>query len=387
MTELLSRPDNAARTPAAGPPDRQLLVLGATAGLGAALRGLVLLAVVSGLVWWAEDRSGTDLLDVARATGQLWVVAHGAWLELPSGQLGLTPLGLTLLPLLLCRSAGRRLAERAGTRPPGRLALAVAAPYAVLAAVVAQASASATLRPVPLVAGVSAFLVAGVGTAVGAAAPGASRLPDRLRGVLRAGVAALAAVCAVGALLAGAALALDAGTATDLADAAEPGAVGGLGLLLLGAALVPNAVVWAASWLAGPGFAVGVGTSVTPFGTTLGPVPGLPLLAALPGGPPPALAVVALVVPVLAGVLAGRVLHRRQPHRSWRELAVDAVGAGAVAGLLLGVLAALSGGPLGAQHLAAVGPSAWQVGPALAVETALGAAVALAVARRRGGPA
>ncbi len=48
---------------------------------------------------------------------------------------------------------------------------------------------------------------------------------------------------------------------------------------------------------------------------------------------------------------------------------------GAVSGAVLGLLAAVSGGPLGDGRLAAVGPSAWQVGAVSALEIGVAAAV------------
>jgi hypothetical protein len=165
-----------------------------------------------------------------------------------------------------------------------------------------------------------------------------------------------------------------------VAEGTEPGAVGGLGLLLLGLSLVPNAVVWAASWWAGPGFAVGAGTSVGPFGVELGAVPALPLLTALPASAPPTwLGVLALAVPVLAGALSGRLL---AGGGSWLRLLGDAVLAGLVAGASLGLLAALSGGPLGGERLAVVGPSGWQVGALVAVQVAVGVTAGAVLHRR-----
>ena len=51
---------------------------------------------------------------------------------------------------------------------------------------------------------------------------------------------------------------------------------------LLNAAFVPNATLFSGSWLLGPGFAVGGATLVSPSAVVLGPLPVVPLLAALP---------------------------------------------------------------------------------------------------------
>ncbi|HWH29807.1 MAG TPA: DUF6350 family protein, partial [Mycobacteriales bacterium] len=223
--------------------------------------------------------------------------------------------------------------------------------------------------------------VAAVGAAwgTGLLAAALARLPARSRRVVDAALVAGGVLAAAGAGLVALALVLDAGTAAELAGGPEPGAVGGVGLLLTGVALAPNAVVLAVAWLAGPGFAVGTGTAVSPFATEIGALPALPLVAALPGGPPPGFAVAALAVPVLAGALAGRLLARSAGARL-----VDALMCGVLAGAATGVLAVVAGGPLGDERLADVGPSAPAVALAVAVEVAGGALVAMAVARRRG---
>ena len=351
----------------------------------AALLGLVALVVPALLLWWGEDRSGTQALDAVRSGSQLWLVAHGAWLDVEAGRLRLAPLGLSLLPLWLCWRSGRDVARRcaggsrrAALRLGGVLVLA----YAGTGLAVGAAAAGGGFRPVLWTALLGPALLAGVaacGGALRACGPLSDEPAGGWRDVLTAGTAAVVVLLGAGALLTAIALGLDTGTAAEVAEASEPGAVGGLGLLLLGASLLPNAAVWGASWLAGPGFGLGTATSVSPFGVELGPVPALPLLVALPEGPPPGAAVLALVVPVLAGALAVRLLRERP---SLLRGLRDAGAVGLTAGGLLGLLGALSGGALGGDRLAAVGPSPWQVAGAVALEVSVGAAVAVLVRRR-----
>jgi len=85
----------------------------------------------------------------------------------------------------------------------------------------------------------------------------------------------------------------------------------GLQLTLLGGILVtlgqivftPNFVVFTADWFTGAGFAIGTGSSVSPLGTNLGPLPSLPILAALPAQHL-SMGLVALAVPVVAAIIA-----------------------------------------------------------------------------------
>jgi hypothetical protein len=392
MTQTVERPP--LRRPAV--PARRAapsLLPAATAALWALGAGLVAITLPVLLAWATDGRSGAGAAEATRTAGQLWVLAHGASLAVPGGTVGLTPLGLALLPLALLHRAGRHSARTApvpGLRAAGQLSLAIALPYGIGAAVVAAASATTAVRPAPVQALLAGVVIALLGAGSGVLRETgqlalAGSLPDRVRRVAVGGGAAAGTIVAAGAALGGLALAVHAGRVTSLAGASAPGFVGGVVLLALGVLLVPNAAVWGASWLAGPGFAVGSGTTVGPFATTLGPVPSLPLLGALPGGPTPVwLGVAVLALPVAAGVLGGLLVSRRLATASLRTAAWEAALVGPAAGVALALLAYLSGGPLGGHRLAAVGPSPWRVGLAVAVEVALAAAVtAVAAAHRR----
>jgi hypothetical protein len=322
MTETLARPSATPTLVTASkrrPP--RTLVAGVLAACAAALAGLLVVGLPVWLAWWADPRGAAPAAEAARTAGQLWLLAHGTSLELPRGRLDLLPLGLAVLPLLLLARAGAEVARRRSASTlaaAARCALAVAVPYAAVAAGVAALTATRVATPDVPSAVVGALVVALLGAGTGALRPhglrsaAAQRCGLRARRVLPAVVAASMLVLAGGALLVGGSLAAHGSRASELAGAAQPGAAGGLALLLLGVSLVPNAAVWGAGWLAGPGFAVGVGTSVGPFAHELGAVPSLPVLAALPASPAPTwLGALALLLPVVAGALAGRLL---QPH-------------------------------------------------------------------------
>jgi hypothetical protein len=283
-------------------------------------------------------------------------------------------------------------------RAAARLALWTAAPYAALTTVVAVASSTAAAAVAPGQALLAGLLVGTAGGLAGALQP--SRLwsaawhvlPARARRLLRAATLGAALLTGAGALLVGASLAVHGGRAVELSAASDPGAAGGAALLLTGLALVPNAVVWGLSWLSGAGFAVGTGTAVSPFAHELGPVPAVPLLAALPAqGLPGWLGALALLVPLLAGGLAGRRVladldalldeQRRPEPLSRGRTALEAVLVGPACGALVAGLAWLSGGAVGGERLAQVGPSPWRVG--LAVALAVGTGALLAVLLRR----
>ncbi|HWM16398.1 MAG TPA: DUF6350 family protein, partial [Microbacterium sp.] len=75
-------------------------------------------------------------------------------------------------------------------------------------------------------------------------------------------------------------------------------------------AYLPTLIVWAIAFIAGPGFAVGVDTAVSPAGTQLGLTPGVPVLGALPESATTWLLLLALL-PVAVGGLAGWIARSR----------------------------------------------------------------------------
>jgi hypothetical protein len=232
-------------------------------------------------------------------------------------------------------------------------------------------------------AGALALVAAGCGVVSGARL-WSTTLPPGVRPLLRSAAAGLAVLVGGGALLLATALAGHLGRVADIGTALGGGDPGGVELLLVGVLAVPTGVVWAASYAVGPGFAVGLATSVAPSGVALGPVPAMPLLGALPAaGRAPAVSLLALAVPLAAGVVVG-LLAARRPRPTPGATATLALASGVLAGLALGVLAALSSGSFGSVRLSALGPDGLAVGLAAAVEVgAVAAAVAYEGARHR----
>ena len=397
MTETLSRPRPSPMPPRRPAPEqtpRRPSGIGAAAALWAAVVGLLCVGVPVLLAWWADSRSGTGAADALRSAGRLWLVAHGVSLDVPGGRFALTPLGLLLLPLALVgrfAASAARDVRPAGSGPAARLALWIALPYALLALLVSVVCTGPDVHVSPVQSLVAGLVVGAAGAGFGVLRPEGlwravwSGRTARTRRLLPATAGATAALAGAGALLVGGSLVAHFAQAAELAGAGEPGPVGGAGLLLAGLALVPNAVVWGVSWLAGPGFAVGVGTAVGPFGHELGAVPALPLLAALPGGGIPEwAAVLVLAVPVLAGALAGRQITSAQDDvTSWRRTAGEAALVGPACGLVVALLAWMSGGAAGGDRLVEVGPSAWPVFLAVSATVGVGAVAGALVRRAR----
>src|SRR3546814_4303619 len=100
------------------------------------------------------------------------------------------------------------------------------------------------------------------------------------------------------------------GQVVALFEAGNVDAVGATVVALAQLAYLPTLVVWGAAFAAGPGFAVGAGSAVSPSGTQLGVIPGIPVLGAVPDSTSPWLLLLALL-PVGVGALTGWMLRSR----------------------------------------------------------------------------
>ena len=161
------------------------------------------------------------------------------------------------------------------------------------------------------------------------------------------------------------------------------GVLGGVALTLGQLAILPNLVIWGVSWLVGPGFAIGTASAVSPLGTSLGPLPAVPVLGALPSGDL-TFGFLGLLVPLLVGFLTAVIIRSRMPSVDTRGALGQVglgVGIGISAGLLLGLLAWFSAGAAGPGRLADVGPDPWLVGAFAALEIGLAAVVGLFAVR------
>ena len=298
------------------------------------------------------------------------------------------PLGLVLLPGALLWIAGRWVVRRgqvARLADVGYAALALAVPYGLVAGALALAGQSALATPSLLQAVVSGFLIALVAGGLGGARALApwrrliELLPPRARAVFLGTVGTLTVLTGAGAILAGASLATHMGDFRSVDVALAPGLVGGGLLLLAQLAYIPNAIVWSICYTLGPGFAFGTGTVVAPTGSALGPLPMLPMLAALPSGAHSSatgwVSLLMLSVPYLAGAFGGLLTARAAPIPAVELAPLWGFACGVATGCALGLLAAFAGGPLGSGRLTAVGPSGWQAGVVCVLEVGVAAAV------------
>lgn len=362
-----------------------LWVRGAFAALWTVTVGVAGLVVVVLAMWAADARSQASAGVATRFALVVWLAAmHVPMHVATGGTVAVAPLAVTLgLILLLARAASIVARGQRCTTPRelGTVVGVVVGPYVVLCLAIAILARSAAITPsLPgtlLAALITGSLATGAGVIRGSGSGRVwwERLPADGRAGLGAAAAGLAVLLGVAALLLVGSLALH----TQALRAALDHFGGGLpveaSVVVLCLVLLPNAVLCALGYLAGPGFALGASTSYSLGGVHAAPVPMLPVLAGRPLGPAPASVFVLCVVAIaLAGGVTGWRLARRPGTHLLTGLRQVAV-AGAAAGLLTAVLTALAGGPAGPGALSAVGASPWQVGLSVAGELMLPAAV------------
>ncbi|MGY1697631.1 DUF6350 family protein [Geodermatophilus sp. SYSU D00814] len=371
------------------------VALAAAATAGVTLLGLAGLGLALVVVQALDPTGGLPVGGSVRVAGQLWLLANGGGLELASGPLVLAPLLLTLAVAFGLARAGRgvaRAVEPPGAGAAGVVVAAAAAVHVLLALLVALAVDGPGARTDLLRCAAGAAVLAGLAVGWGVLRESGlldvvlDRLPGPVRPALPAVLAGL--LTAVGLCCTVVAVALAADTA---GYAAVAGALGGsgagvLGLLALGALLLPNAAAAALGMAAGPGFAIGSATVVSVHGVSLGPVPALPLLAALPDTQAvPLVAFASQAVPAVAGLVTGTVLGRRMTDDDGGSVSAGLWGvlAGVLLGVASGLVVAVAGGSLGDGALADVGAPPVATALAVAVQAGIAAAVAAAVARWR----
>ncbi len=367
------------------------------------------------LLWAVQYGFAVDWADFWRASADTWLAGHGVDLQITldsalAASLGvaegtafpvtIAALGFALLTVLLALRAGRRVGE---TRYRGTGALAALATFALLTTAVTLSAVHPLVRPSIVQGILLPTLVFAVSFAIGLERTRRAEGDDNgssirdwiadwapaVRGLVRTallgGTTAVAAILAVSGVLVAVLVGVSYAQVITLYESLHAEVVGGAALTLGQLAFLPNVVVWAASWLVGPGFAIGAGSSVSPVATALGPVPSIPLLGAVPTADLP-FGFLGLAVPVVIAFLVGALLYARvaddlDDSPLW--IAGTGLAIGAVGGLLLGLLAWWSSGAAGPGRLAQVGPDPLPVALFAALEIGLAATAGLFAASRR----
>ncbi len=398
----------------------QRLLVAILAAVDAAIAAAVGLAVLLApltLLWTLAFGASADWGGLWPVTGTLWQFGHGVPVEITvpdavisavgiapgaaSFTLSLTPLAFLLFTLLFAARSGVR-AARTGAWLIGVIAGALA--FALIAAAVAG-TARTDLAQTPMWLAIllpSAVYLAG--SLSGAVSHGwregdgglIDRLHDRVDGwgrwnvvpgeVVRGTSVVVVALAGVAGLAIALMVALRGGEVVALFEGARVDATGATILTLGHLAYLPTLCVWAIAWIAGPGFAVGAGSAVSPAGTQLGVVPGVPVFGLLPENSSIWMMIVVLL-PVGAGAFAGWIVRSRL---AWQDAghgagprATIAIGIATVSAGLVAILTVLASGSIGPGRLAETGPHVGWTALAIGAEVLVGASIMLLSPRHR----
>jgi hypothetical protein len=374
---------------------------------------MLIIALPALLAWVASPQSTGDWSRALSVGSCVWLLANGAALTAGPATISLTPLLLTAIPLMVATVAARRILMQLDDGRPGRLngwgglrrdvadaAFFFTFSYAAVGLLIALAIAGGPVHSsVPrAVVGTAVVGAVSVLTALAlefrgqlrSVAPGLTdvleaRVPIPLRRAIRPGLWGAGAVFAAGLALSIVMVLTQLGRIGRLYDALGADPVGMVMLSLGQLMALPNVAFWAASWMAGPGFALGEGTSITWAHSNPGLLPLIPGMGAVPApGPMPGGLWLSVLVPIAAGGLVGwramRVVARLS---SWRVKAVTAALAALVAALVLLLGAVLASGSLGAARLSQLGAPSVMFGLAVLGELLLGAVVVVSLGHLR----
>lgn len=339
----------------------------------------LLLALLAGL---AVPRASAGVGDALGSGSLLWLVLGGARLQLGDGVLALTPLLGTLLLVVVARSAARRSLPET---PELSLQGAWLGGYAATAVLAALLGLLSPAGPVLLSLLLPALVVPAIGLLWAHGAPERvveiwDRAPLALRRGLVPGARGAIVLVALGCALVLVATAVHLGRVAHIQSELGAGFFGGLVLVLLQGALLPNLGIWALSLAAGPGFSTTGGAMTTWSGAEAGLLPMVPVLAAQPqSGDLPWLMHALVLLPVGAGAWLGRATLARVPRLAATQAKLGAIASAVlVAGVGVALLDTFAGGSLGSVRLADLGAPAHLLLLALVGEMALGALAVLA---------
>jgi len=379
--------------------------------------GLGILLVPLTLLWVLENNSTVDWMAAYRTAADFWLGAHGvpvsvpaqtiAGVAAPAFVIAILPLGLTALVLGSAYRIGQRLATSEALWPGW---VSVAAVYGAFSLLIANTTKSPIAAPDSVV---GTFLPPALFLAVvilsslfakpaslGVANAPVARERQQVRAwlagrwealgwwanvvlppALRAGTAIVVILLGFSALAIALQLAFGWIEVIRLYESMQLTLLGGILLTAGQIALLPNLVVYGADWFTGAGFSIGTGSLVSPLGSQLGPLPALPVFAALPSGQL-SFGMIAVAIPVIAAIFA--TLRIRAHAEEMRFEFASPFTAALSLGLPVGLVAAiellllnlLTRGAIGPGRFAEVGGNPLTTAAALFAEVALVSTIA-----------
>ena len=319
------------------------------------------------LIAWATagSASGTTS-DPIRGAIWFWLGAHHIpfQLALPPAQvpgyLSFLPLGGVILAILVIRTTFNRAIDRlqGDFHDINGVRLIFSGLYAAVVTIAALTSASDSVRPQWYLAPVISFVIAFMATLTS----GYRLHPSQaLRIALRTWAIILGAACVLTALL----LVINFDQVKTITISLQPGIFGGVLLLFINLAYLPNTALALVAYFSGTGVAIGAGTIVSPWWYELGQIPALPLLGVLPTSRYP-LALLGVIFFIVVGIFVAR-----WSLTSGIQTLIQSYLLIIALSVILGYAAS---GSLITAEMGAMGISIWKFALSIALEIGIGAA-------------
>jgi hypothetical protein len=383
----------------------------------AALEAAILVAISLGLilvpltlVWFLESNPEVEWLVTFRAASDFWLLSHGAGLVVPEGEIlgilvpvfvvTLVPLGMTIWLARSFYNAGKRFIA-ARSLWPGWLGGSLV--YGTAALFISTAAYDSAIFPIAwqgVFFPTMLFIFFQVlGSLFGQPdeifegdildqAPERDRVRQALNSfrlrlhwsvrsiigpAFRAGTAITVMLLMVSAFTIAVLIAMNWIDITRLYESVQVSILGAVVLTLGQLALIPNLVIYGASWLTGVGFSIGAGSLISPLGSQVGPLPAIPVLGALPVGQLE-FGMVSIAVVLLAAFIATLLIRKSADEirfefaTAWSASISLGLSIAFVTATQMGLLALIASGSAGPGRLAQVGVSPWQVALVVFVE-------------------
>jgi hypothetical protein len=366
-------------------------------------------------VWLVEQTVGSTFQSVLQDSSRTWLSAHGvplliaegkiAGIKVPAYVVDFLPLGFSILIGWLIFRAGKKLSgeKYLGFAWLGAITLYLAVAVILTSSAVTKSIYVVQWQGVFIPTALFAALVI-IGSVAGApmlfedSEPSVMR--DRIREffidlvdklpwaikpligpALRAGTGVVAAMSLVSAVLISVMLALNWIEIIKLYQSLQLTFLGTLTVSAGQLALMPNVIAFGNSWLLGTGFSVGQGSIVSPLATELGPLPAIPMLAALPVSGS-SLGVLFILVPLLAAFFATLLVKSytaelRFAYASATSAAISlGLAIGFVAAVQMWLLTELASGSIGPGRMSLVGVNPWIVAGVTFLEVSIASILA-----------
>jgi hypothetical protein len=317
---------------------------------------------IPAVIAWATAPDDVTVDPITRGAN-LWALAMAPAITLGQSTISLMPWGFTLVWFALLW-AGTRWAMGFAPGLPARILgfywIGSVVITAGLAFVVTQFT-GPELQISPGVVAWHAALVAGAAMALAIGMATRTRLmpyvPDVAQRTLRGIVLAVLGIAVVAAAVLIIAMVRSTGEILEVWRQLQPGAMGSFLLFVLQLGYVPVLLGWAAAYLTGAGIVVGEQATISPFIATTSAVdlPPVPILAALPTSA----SMVMWILPLSVMGVGAWAVHRAVRTSTLTRLHRLAVAGGVALGtsLVMALWAVMSGGALGSDRLAHVGPT------------------------------